>query len=576
MSPGPRPVPIPASVPLRAVAGLARVEAWRMARSILVLAGFAAGGLLVWVFTHGTQPVWWNGAWAIGYGQTALSVAVLIAAQLATGRARRDGMSQLYDSLPAGAGRRTLAHLLGLLGSVPAAVVLAGVVAGVFELHGVVGSPDFAALAGGVVLVLAGGAIGVAVGRRFPHPLAGVLAAFVWFIPFSQSNRISGPVTWLFPWIEPAQLRELPGPMAGYPPALAHTMELAAIAVLAAALALAAAATAKRTRIGPLVVAAAAVVAIVATCGVQMQPVPAQDVQSLVSGNQHCTADEQVRYCLYPEFTAKTALLQSTVRDVLAHAPAQSGRTLTIAQFTGLTLDDGILTNDHSSQQVDAWRAEIQSAPANRPSSSSIFLNLGSWPTGGQSAGDARFDLALSTAAWAVGLPTNTGTGTGGSATIDAGPDALPEPCVALNQAREAIAIWLAAKATTLPPAQFQDVSGRISGDQFAQVGGSVIVTWTYPGEGDDYGDYLASPSTQTTAAGYLLAQAMTRLPAARVAAVLAAGWSTWTNPQTTDTHLAAALGIAMPAVPTGLLGPHGQLLTPPQGAIPAQPECTS
>lgn len=566
------------AVPARSVTGLARIEAWRLVRSPLILAGFLIGGLLVWVYTHGTQPVWWNGAWTIGYGQTVLSIAALIAAQLATGRAQRDGMTQLYDSFPTGTGRRTLANLLGQLGVIPACLVLIGVVVGVFEMHHVVGTPDLAVLVGGILLVLAGGAVGVAIGGRFPHPLAGVLGAFAWFIPFSQSNRLSGPVTWLFPWVKPAQLGQLPGPLAGYPPGLAHAMELVAITVLAGSLALTAATTVRRMRVRLLAVAAGALAAIVATCTAQMQPVPASDIQNLMdqvaaTGSvQHCVDGDQVRYCLYPEFVSKTTFLQGIVDDVLAHAPAEHDRTLTITQFSGLSIDDGILTNGHSTRQVTAWDAQLRGAPANQPSSSAVFVNLGSWPTGGQAAADARFDLALSAADWAVGLPTNTGTGT------DTGNDspAPPTLCVPLNQAREAIAIWLAAQATNLPPAPFQNAGGRITGDEFAQVGGTTFVTWNYPGEAHDYGDYLASPGAQTTAAGYLLAQAMTRLPTARVASVLSIGWGTWTNPQTTDTTLASALGIAMPAVPAGLTGPRGRLLAPPPGAIPAQPECTS
>jgi len=143
--------------------------------------------------------VWWNGGWVIGYGQVIVSVTVLIAAQLATGRAQRDGLAELYDSFPSSVGRRTVAHLIGLVGAVLACLVLIGAAAGVFELRGVVGTPDLAVLIGGVLLVLAGGAIGVAIGRRFPHPLAGVLGAFVWFVPFTESNQSNGASTWLFP-----------------------------------------------------------------------------------------------------------------------------------------------------------------------------------------------------------------------------------------------------------------------------------------------------------------------------------------------------------------------------------------
>jgi hypothetical protein len=169
-----------------------------------------------------------------------------------------------------------------------------------------------------------------------------------------------------------------------------------------------------------------------------------------------------------------------------------------------------------------------------------------------------------------VGLPTNTGTGT------DAGSDVMPAPCVPLNQAREAIAIWLSAQGAALPPSPFHGASTHITSDQFAYVNGTAVVAWIYPGEGHALGDYLASPGAQTTAAGYLLAQAMTTLPVDQVASVLSANWNTWTNPQTSDTQLAAALDVTMPAVPTGLPGPHDQLLTPPPGAIAVRADCTT
>jgi hypothetical protein len=557
----------------RAALTLARIEAVLLARSIVGLVGLLAGAILVWVFTYRTQPLWWYGGWAIGYGQVIVSLAVLIAAQLATGRAQRDGLGELYDSFPSSVGRRTAAHLIGLVGAIPACLILIGATASVFELRDVIGTPDLAVLIAGVLLVLAGGAIGVAIGTRFPHPLAGVLGAFVWFVPFTESNQSNGASTWLFPWLEPGQLKSLPGPLSGFPPATAHAVELAAIAALAAVVALALATRSRRQRVGLLGAAAAALAAIVMACVVQLQPISTARLDHLVSevantgSTQRCTTSDQVRYCLYPEFGSLAPSLQGPINGVLAHLPVQPSRALTISQTSGLTLDDATLTHGHSTQQVNTWRAQLQSAPANMPSSSAIFVNLGSWPATG-SQGDARFDLALGAAEWAVGLPTNTGT------LSNAGSVAQPTPCVPLNQAREAIAIWLAAQATHLPTARFQGGSGgRAVGYSLAQVDGTTVVAWVYPGE---YADYFASPGPQPTAAGYLLAQAMTRLPADRVAAVLASAWDTWTSGHAADTQLAAALDITMPAVPSGLVGPRGNVLTPPPGAVASQPECAT
>jgi hypothetical protein len=90
----------------------------------------------------------------------------------------------------------------------PASVVLiAGVVA--LRLRDAIGPPGWAALLAGVLLLIAAGTIRVALGTRVAHPLAGLLAAFLWLAPFSQSNRYSSAETWLFPWVKPDQLVDL-------------------------------------------------------------------------------------------------------------------------------------------------------------------------------------------------------------------------------------------------------------------------------------------------------------------------------------------------------------------------------
>ena len=185
---------------LRTVLGLARVEASLLVRSLLVLAGLMAGGAVVWVLIQAVQPLWWSAGWRIGAGQLILGMAVLVAAQLAAGRARRDAMADLYASFPATAGTRTLAHLAGLAGAVPASLLLIGAAAVVVQVRGAIGSPSVTVLAGGVVLVIAAGAAGVAIGTRFAHPLAGVLGAWLVLLargdvpPVLGSGHLAGPV----------------------------------------------------------------------------------------------------------------------------------------------------------------------------------------------------------------------------------------------------------------------------------------------------------------------------------------------------------------------------------------------
>ncbi len=64
------------------MAGLARIEAVRMARSPLVLAGLLWGiALIGYSYWPGqVQPLWWNAGWRIGGGQLILAMTVLAAA----------------------------------------------------------------------------------------------------------------------------------------------------------------------------------------------------------------------------------------------------------------------------------------------------------------------------------------------------------------------------------------------------------------------------------------------------------------------------------------------------------------
>jgi len=543
------------------VASLARVEAGLLTRSVVVLAGLVAGGAMVYHFAIApTRPAWWAATWQIGYGQQILALAVLVAAQLAAGRARRDGLSELYRSFPATARTRVAAQLLGLAGALPASLVLVGGAAIGLELSGVLGRPGYAAPAAGVLLVIAAGAIGIAVGTRFAHPLAGVLAAVALLVPFSQSNRFTDPFIWLFPWVAPDQLGWVPGQLAGYPPAAAHAVMLAAEAGLAGLVALALTAGRRRFRLG-LAVAAAAALAVAGVAGaVQLRPIPAADLARLAAevadpaSVQHCTTTGPVRYCLYPAFRAELPALQAPVRGVLARLPQPPARLLTIRQAAQVDFTDPVLTHGHPAALRARWAREVARAPGSASSSSAIYLIAGRWPTSG--AGAARFSLALAAAEWAVGLPPTAGAVYG---------DGRAQ-CVPLNQAREAVAIWLAIRATGAPASELAPAGpGRQSA---VYVGGTPVVIWNYPGEG---ASYLTSLGPQPTQAGYLLAEAMTQLPARRVSRVLDGAWSTWLNDRTSQARLAAALGIPLPRVPA-LPGEAG----PPPGAnpVPSSPVC--
>jgi hypothetical protein len=523
---------------LRAVLGLAKAEASMLARSALVLLGLLAGVVVVWFSIWSLQPLWWNTAWQIGSGQLILGAAVLMAAQLAAGRARRDGMAGLYASFPASAGIRTAGQLIGLAGAAPASLLLIGASAVTVQVVGAIGTPSITVLAGGVLLVIASGAIGIAIGTRFAHPLAGVLGALVLFLVSAQAYRFSPATTWLVPWdFKQDVLGFLPGPLAGYPPAGAHAAELAAIAILAGIVALVL--TMRRSR-GRAVLATVGVLAAAVIClvgAVQLRPIPAAAMSRMVAQSanpasvQRCTTSNRVSYCLDASFSSLLPSLEAPVNAVLAHVPVRPDHRLTVSQVGQLVLDP-TLTRGYSRAQVARWGAQLQRSPANTSPAAAIYLPIGAWPALGGRLADARFNVALATAEWAVRIPLAT--------TADVA-------CVPLDQAREAVAIWLAILATHPSAGELQ--AGLPTGSTGAVVAGTVVPTWTYPGASYGQVDEVVGVPPQNTEAGYLLARAMTSLPEQRVVHVLTDGWTRWVNSRTTDAQLAGALGIPLPRV---------------------------
>jgi hypothetical protein len=551
---------------LRTVLGLANVEASMLVRSALVLLGLLAGGVVIWFFIWSLQPLWWNTAWEIGSGQLILGATVLMAAQLAAGRARRDGMADLYASFPATAGTRTAGQLAGLAGAVPASLLLIGASAAAVQVIGAIGAPSIMVLAGGVLLVIASGAVGIAIGTRFAHPLAGVLGALVLFAVSAQAYRFSASTTWLVPWdFKQDVLGSLPGPLAGYPPAGAHAVELAAIAVLAGIVALAL--TVRRARLRALL-ATAGVLALAVIClagAVQLRPLPAAQMSRMVAQSanpasvQRCTTSNQVRYCIDVSFESLLPSLEAPVNAVLAHVPVRPGHRLTVSQVGQLALDP-TLTRGYSREQIGRWGAELRRSPASTSPAAAIFLPIGAWPSFGGRLADAHFNVALATAQWAVGIPLASNTGVA---------------CVPVDQAREAIAIWLAIVATHPPTSELQ--AGLSGGSPGIEVANTFVPTWTYPGASYGQVDEVVGLPPQDTEAGYLLARAMTSLPEQKAGHVLTDGWARWVNARTTDAQLAAALGIRMPSVGAPQLpaGAKHVAVTPSAGNT-QNPVCTS
>jgi hypothetical protein len=442
-------------------------------------------------------------------------------------------------------------------------------------VHGAIGTPDATVLASGLLLLIAAGAAGVALGARFPHPLAGLVGALALFLSSGMTHLASGAVNWLVPWeMVQDQLGQLPGPLTGYPPGRAHALELAGLAAVTGIAALAVTVRQARAR-GGLAVAGIVAVAVICLAGaLQLRPIPAAELNQLASeiadpaSAQACTTASQVSYCLYPAFGPLLPSLEAPVNGVLAHLPAQPAKPLTIRQVATLSVPDSTFTHGLPDRAAARWNAQVQLAAGNAIAAppSAIVLPVGAWPAAGGQLADAHFDLALAAAEWAVHLPGTDSFGGSAGAFL---------PCVPVDQAREAVAIWLAILATRPSAGELQAGLGSGPNIQGADVGGTIIRTWNYPGTGLGA---VAPPGggTQATAAGYLLARAMTSLPAQQVSRVLASAWGRWLNWRTTDAQLAAALGLPMPSASSGVTAPSGKATVPGPATGSQSPVCTT
>jgi hypothetical protein len=358
-------------------------------------------------------------------------------------------------------------------------------------------------------------------------------------------------------------------------------LELAGLAAAAGIAALAVTISRTRAR-GGLAAAGILAVAVICVAGaLQLRPIPTADLNHLVTeaadpaSVPRCTTASQVRYCLYPGFGRQLPSLQAPVSGVLAHLPARPGHPLTVRQVMSLYLPDSTLTHGHPQRQASQWQAQLQQAPGSAATASAIYLPVGSWPAAGARLADAQFNVALAAAEWAVRIPPQATGSINGRFFL---------PCVPLGQAREAIAIWLAILAAHPPAGELQDGlrgPGGTIGTMGAEVRNTFVPTWNYPGSN---AGYITPPGVpQTTAAGYLLAHAMTSLPQQQVAHVLTSAWATWLNWHTTDARLAAALGIRMPSVPIPPFlrpgfkpGPGATIVQPGPGSGPQNPLCTA
>jgi hypothetical protein len=551
-----------------------RRESLWLARSPLVLAGLAVSAWLIWLnnrvldlpvseYGPGQPGFWWAADVSIAACLLAAAGGVLIASQLAAGRARRDAMEQIYVSYPASAALRRGAHLLSVVGPVVLAALLTACAVGWLDSQGTLGAPRLWVLGAGLLLICLAGSLGVALDSWRQHPLAGILTVLVLGIveidlvlSFANPVHLPDGTGWLFPWSAPGfLLNSLPGLTVPYPPPV-HVAELTGLIVLGVVASLWPVLARRRAA------AVLAVAAVALTCWsgwLEAKPVSPTVLNTMArevtepADFQQCQLTHGVRYCYYPAFRPLVQQWAVPVDGVLARFPQSSQPALTVRQVWDLgffmppLLSPTVLTSNGAaalSQQATAvgnFQQALQADPRLvRSSSVPPVYTDASWGTG-KNLGAAQLELAISTAEWATGLPTTGRSVTysyaypgGGS---QSGTDVLA--CVPVGQARESIALWLAAGATTATRSAF--ARAPLVGS--TQVGKQWIATVAEPGSGPSVG-------LMATAQGARLAAEMLRLPVRRVRAVLGIRWQYWISPHATTAELAAALGLRLPAEP--------------------------
>jgi hypothetical protein len=253
----------------------------------------------------------------------------------------------------------------------------------------------------------------------------------------------------------------------------------------------------------------------------QTRPAPAARLSALVSQVTHpdrferCEARGGARYCFYQAFAPMVGRWAPAVDGVLARLPRRPARPLVVRQVAddsnGEVLSPPLVSLPYLSHGGTARDRRLMSLyaglqnylnalyenPAVLPGSSvpPVYLDL-NWGAGG-AAGGSQLGLALSTAFWATGLPTTNSS----SYVKPDGSGTFNLPCYAAGQAREPIALWLAASAT---PAARRAFGSSLRQTRATQVGGRWLLVRS---------ESLMAPELNLTVTGqgFRLAQALGR-----------------------------------------------------------------
>jgi hypothetical protein len=522
----------------RVVPPLARADARRVFRHPAFIAGVFLTPWMLMAAT-GQEYTWRRISPQIALALVPLGWLTIVAINLVALRPRRTGADELWAALPTPQPVRSCALLATAFVPVLAATVLAVAWVVVVGTRGsdVTGSPQWADIAVGLLIVAGSVTVGVAVARWLPHALFGVLAAIATAVIQARFLNVS---TW--PWdrsggdplrfiafvVEPSSVANAALEVR---PAGWHLVYLAGLVIMMACVALAR--DGLQRSVGAVVGAGVLVVGVAGW--MQSRPVSTARADEMVAyltepaPRQVCEVTASVRYCAYRGFSDDIAAWRDRVGATLALVPS-AARTirppLQVIQRAAIIVSDSDCTPGRFEDGLPPRVAARVSPAAMWPADGHVHPPFVEESFSCEERKVNGFFLAVQTGAWAAGLPP--------------APHERNQRCTATGQARAAIALWAGAAATpkgldTLRHAVDSGPPGR------------PMVTYDGWDDPPMWGvDYAVADAK--------VAMAMLALPTADVSAALDRDWARWTDPGTSSSALARELGVdgggTAPALP--------------------------
>ena len=532
---------------LSVAAGLSRIETRRLLASPLLWVGLALVGLTCLMVLDSGIPD--QSEWLSLSGRFIpllifpLCGMVLIAANRAALRPRRDGTVELLDSLPARPATRTLALLLALWGPVlvgagAAAALAVSVWFGAGKETGAslwsrssLGPPfsdiGTADIIGAVVLVACAGALGIVLARLLPWGLVPIVALVVVGILTARlgADDLAPAVAGLSPVANGADLPAFLSPVAqGW-----HVVYLVGLGAVAAG----AAFLLDRERRWGLTLLAVAAVLVTASVVAQSRTYAGDTADQLAdlvtdpAANQRCIGDDSVTVCHFPELDEIAAgwlALAGPVRDA-APADALDGPLEIHTRLSG--------------EEIGQLGAPVRAELERRGDLYPWTDEPGMHPDLRWGEGDGDTLRALLVAHSLVGLPE-----TGAPPVV---------ACYAGGQARAAVAVALAGRG--LDAGGRDDLRAPTAGGGIDEAGGSADAAYGDPSlttlsEADWEVD--SEPAVVHHESDLALGRVLLDRPVEDVRDVLAADWDRWIDPATPTIDLAEAFGLtSTPPAPT-------------------------